>query len=120
MPIDFEIYPDLRIVLTIVTGSIDDRMSIDNAVKLGNHPDFDSSFHQIIDVTAITANRLTEDGMEEISRITPFSRSSRRAFIVAENNMVTKAGYFSRLSTIVSDNIFVTNSREKAYEWLLG
>jgi len=58
--------------------------------------------------------------LREISEITPFSPTSRRAFIIAENNMVTRADYFSSLYNINSDNIFITSSREEAYKWLLG
>lgn len=120
MSIKFEIFPDLRIVQTVISGTVQDKMCIDNARSLADKPGFDASFDQIIDLTGVTSNQLTEAGLKEISEITPFSSSSRRAFIIAENNMVTRADYFSSLYKINSENIFVTNSREKAYSWLLG
>lgn len=120
MAINFEIFPDLRIVLTVIAGSIDDKMCFDNARLLADHPEFEPAFDQIIDMTAITSNNLTEDGIKEISGFTPFSPDSRRAFIVAENSLLTHTQYFSSLPNINSDNIFITHSRDKAYKWLLG
>ena len=92
MPIKCEIFPDLRVVLTIITGSIDDKACIDNARSLGKMPGFYSSFDQIIDLTGVTANLLTAEGLQEIAKITPFSPDSRRSFIISESNTVTKTG----------------------------
>lgn len=119
MPIKCEIFPDLRVVLTIITGSIDDKACIDNARSLGKMPGFYSSFDQIIDLTGVTANLLTAEGLQEIAKITPFSPDSRRSFIISESNTVTKTGYFASLSEIKSENMFVTSDRDKAYKWLL-
>lgn len=119
MPIDFEIYPDLRIVLTVLSGVVEDQMCIDNIRRLVDHSDFDSSFDQVIDTTEITRNALTEDGLREVASSTPFSPGSRRAFIVAENILVTQADIYSRLTEAEPGKVFVTPSREKAYAWLL-
>jgi len=117
--IEFEIYPDLRIVLTVLSGAIEDRMCIENIMRLSGDPQFDSSFDQVIDTTGISNNGLTEDGLREVAKVTPFLSSSRRAFIVAEQIMVTQADFYSRLTAGDSDKVFVTRSRKQAYAWLL-
>lgn len=119
MPIEFEIFPDLRIVLTVLSGAIEDQMCIDNIMRLSDDPRFDSSFDQVIDTTGISKNGLTEDGLREVAKVTPFISSSRRAFIVAEHVMVTQADFYSRLTAGNSDKVFVTHSRKQAYAWLL-
>lgn len=119
MSIQFEVYPDLHIVLTILTGTVDDQMCLDNIHKLAASPGFDASFDQVIDVTGITANKITNAGLTAVAELTPFSSASRRAFIISESNIVTQAGFFGSLSGVESDNIFVTHDRDKAYDWLL-
>lgn len=119
MSFNIEIFPDLGIVLTVVTGTISDRMGIDLAKQMTDKPDFDASFDHILDLAGATANNLTREGIQELARITPFSSTSRRAFIVAENDLVSQADYFSRLLETDPDTVYITHSREKAYQWLL-
>jgi len=119
MAIQFEIYPDLRIVLTVLSGVVDDQMCIDNIRSLVEDPGFDSSFDQVIDTTEITLNGLTEDGLREVARATPFLSSSRRVYIVSEHTMVTQADFYAGLTEAEPGKVFVTPSRKKAYAWLL-
>ena len=119
MSINIEIFPDLGIVLTVVTGTINDRMVIDFTRQLANKPEFDATFDHILDLAGATANNLTREGIQEIARITPFSSTSRRVFIVAENDLASQADYFSGLLEVGPDTVFITHSREKAYQWLL-
>jgi hypothetical protein len=119
MSINIEVFPDLGIVLTVVTGVINDRIGIDSARQLAEKPGFDASFDHILDLAGTTANNLTREGIQEIARITPFSSTSRRVFIVSESDLGAQADFFSGLLEVDPDKVFVTHSREKAYRWLL-
>jgi len=120
MPISSEILHAERIVLTIVSGYIDDEICVKHELNLANNPEFDPGFNQLVDVTGIQENNVTDEGLSRIADATPFLPTCRRAYVVSDNMTAAKAGFFARLAGMESDKIFVSNSREQAYTWLLG
>jgi hypothetical protein len=120
MPLTFEIFPELGIVLTIVNGRVTDSDLWSHDRDLENTPGFKSAFHHILDATAITENYITEAGLIRLATHSPFSPDCRRAFVLADGASEEQAGIFTKAASASSDNMFVTHDRNKAYEWLLN
>lgn len=119
MALTFEIFPELEVVLTIANGSVSDNDLLPYIRELENSPEFNATFNHILDMTAITHNFITEEGLAMLATRSPFSSNCRRAFVIADGTSVENAGVFSKIASASPDNSFVTHDRKKAYEWLL-
>ena len=73
-----------RLILT----TADDRVTFDDIIghqtRLLADPDFDASFDQLIDMTAVTKFEISADQARTLARRCIFSPESRRAFVATE------------------------------------
>jgi len=119
MPFTNQILVSDRIVLTVVTGVINDQLAIANQKKIIDHPDFDPAFDQIADLTGVSMIEITQEGLAQLSINSPFLPTSRRAYIISNPDGEEKLGIFASLIDMQSDKVLVTAKREEAYSWLM-
>jgi len=120
MPISSEILKEVGIVLTVVTGDIDDDTLINFEINLAKHPDFDPQLHQLIDASGVINSTVTPAGLQKLVEVTPFAPARCRAFVTASDEASEKAGIFAKLaSASQSELIYVTRNRDDAYNWLM-
>jgi len=119
MPFTNQILVPDRIVLTVVTGVINDQLAIANQKKIVEHPDFDPAFDQMADLTGVSQIEITQEGLAQLSMNSPFLPTSRRAFIISNSDGEEKLGIFATLTDMQSDKVLVTSKREEAYSWLM-
>ncbi len=89
-------------------------------VGLKNHPDFDPSFDQLIDGTAVTKVALTVDEIRTVARQRIFGPDSRQAIATSSDFAYGMARMFElyREASGSGRPVRVFNSLEPAQEWL--
>jgi hypothetical protein len=83
MPYFMKIRGDLRLVVARASGPIDLESSSAFRRELEAHPDFRPDFDQILDFRLAVGSLPDFEGLRFLASTDPFSRGSRRAFLVA-------------------------------------
>lgn len=81
MPLSYVIYPQVRLVLTTGTGTVTFPESRAHQDRLLADPDFDPSFDQLVDLTAVTRFEVSADQARDIAQRLLFSPHSKRAIV---------------------------------------
>jgi hypothetical protein len=88
MPASYNVDKDQRWVHTMLWGEV----SLANLLGILERglidPQVDPSFSEIVDLTEVTHLNLSADDIRLIAQKSPFSVSSRRAFVVPDNDAV--------------------------------
>jgi hypothetical protein len=119
MPVDYVIDKERRLVTTTASGHLTFAEARDHQSRLLNNQDFDATFNQIIDVTAVTTFDLSTNDIITIARRSVFSKTSRRALVASDPVMFGMArmmeAYHGELAQVQ-----VFRDRESALQWLAG
>jgi hypothetical protein len=118
MAFTFEIFPDRKLVESVATGEVTDEIILNHDRLLEKTKGFDPSFNHLVDLTAMTEDRITMKGFKELAENTPFDKTCRRAYIVTMKSQEQRAGFLAILMNAPDENFFLTQDREKAYNWL--
>jgi hypothetical protein len=87
--------------------------------KLVQDPEFDPTFSQIFDFTAVTTYDISEDDVRVIAAITIFSPLSRRAALVTTDEQFDLACMFSMIREAQGEfGIRVFRERKDAMRWV--
>jgi len=117
MSISSEILLESSLVITRVEGVVDDNNVFKAESLLSTMDGFNSSFNQLADSRLVSKNLLTPDGLLKTSYVTPFSPSSRRAYVVNDELASMFATLFG-VTVSETSNYLVTFEIEEACEWL--
>jgi hypothetical protein len=82
VPAWYEIDNARRVVMSTGSGHLTAADILAHQQKLLNDPDFDPSFSQFVDFSAVTASDITADEVRAIAAATVFSPTSCRAVLV--------------------------------------
>lgn len=82
MPIAFTIDPQRRLVVTRYHGTLDVQDAFKWTTAVTADPRFDPSFDHLCSFEDVTSTTLDGTGVRLASSMSPFSRESRRAFVV--------------------------------------
>ena len=112
-----EILTDYNLVLTRISGVMDDKSNFAYSSSLSKTKYFHSSYNQLADSRMATKNLLTHEGVIKISNSSAFEPSVKRAFVVNDEQAAMFATLFG-VTTSESNNYFVTRDIHRACEWL--
>ena len=120
MPISYVIDKRNRLVLTTAEG----RVTLDDVLQsrrqLLSDPDFDPSFSQLGDLSAVTGTDITADEVRIVAENSPFSLTGRRALVGESPEIYGLARMFSILRDLHGEReIRVFRTRHEALLWLL-
>jgi hypothetical protein len=120
MPLDYVIDKQRRLVTSTASGIVTYPELIAHQNRLKNDPDFDPSFDQLVDGTAVTKLELTTDNVRAIARQRLFGAGSRQAFATSSEFAFGMARMFElyRESAGIERPVKVFNGLEPAQEWL--
>jgi hypothetical protein len=119
MPWDFEIDHAQRLVRVRVHGTMCDHDLLDADAALRDHPEFDPSFDQLIDLREATGSEVTTAGVQKLAQQPPlFAPSSRRALVVSTDLGFGMARMFELLREGKSGEVRAFRELDKAREWL--
>jgi hypothetical protein len=119
LPISCEIDQKRRLIITTVFGlfSADDIRQA--RAQLLRDPEFDMTFSELTDLTAVTRADITGDQMRLLIRSGPFSQESNRAFIATREMIDGLARMFEVHCNFRGDErIGVFSERHEALAWL--
>lgn len=118
MALTFKIFPDQNLVESLAMGELTDEIILSHDRLLEKTKEFDPTFDHLVDLTEMTEDRVTMKGLKELAENTPFGKSCRRAYIVTMKAQEQRAGFLAILMNAPDENLFLTQDRAKAYDWL--
>jgi hypothetical protein len=120
MPLSYLINKQRRLVTSTASGVVTYSDITTHQSRLKNDPDFDSTFDQLVDGTAVTQIELTTDNVRAIARQRLFAAGSRQAFATSSEFAYGMARMFElyRDSAGTGRLVRVFNGLEAAQEWL--
>ena len=116
--LDYNISLDKRLVSAKLSGKVNGRGLETYALSLRSDPRFDPSFAELVDIRQVTEIELQpEEALRLADELDPFSRESRRAFVVlSETQMYAAKMHQLLLSGRKPISIF--SSIEEATGWI--
>ena len=116
--VDYNISLDKRLVSARLSGKLNGRGLETYARSLRSDPRFDPSFAELVDIRQVTEIELQpEEALRLADELDPFSRESRRAFVVhSETQMYAAKMHQLLLSGRKPISIF--SSLEEATHWI--
>ena len=106
-----------RLVLTTGEGSVTLKEITSHQDRLLSDPDFDATFNQLIDATAITRLDLSAEEARQIALRVIFSSTSRRAF-VASKPAIYGMGRLMEVYQERHAQVHIFYDRDSALRWL--
>ena len=120
MPLSYAIDKQHRLVTSTASGVVTYSDITSHQSRLKNDPDFDPTFDQLVDGTAVTHIELTADNVRAIARQRLFAAGARQAIATGSEFAYGMARMFElyRDSAGTGRLVRVFNGREAAQEWL--
>ncbi len=120
MPLSFVIDKQRRLVTSTASGVFTYADIAGHQRQLKNNPDFDSSFDQLFDGTAVTKIELTAAEIQTVARQRLFAGGSRQALVASNDFAYGMARMFEmyREASRTGRLVRVFNSLDAAQEWL--
>ena len=119
MPVSYVIDKENRLVICTGTGVVTPDEVMEFRRQIVRDPDFDPSFSQLGDLSGITID-LTADEVKVLAERSPFSLTSRRAFVGKHPEAYGLARMFEIVRGLRGDlQVRVFRDREDALAWLL-
>ena len=119
MAITFKIIPELRLVESVVTGTLTNEDILNHDHLLKKTEAFDPAFNHLLDFTQVTDDQVTAKGLRELAENTPFDKSCRRAYITTVKEHEQRAGFLAILMNTPDEHLLVTQDRKKAFDWIM-
>ena len=121
MPISYEILKGERLVVCTASGFIRGDDVLDFHDWIMKDPDFDPTFSQLVDCTAITKTDVTPGRMRVLAERSPFSLEARRAMVAHSALGFGLSRVYEIVRTLRGDkHIHVFRNRADALKWLLA
>jgi len=120
MPISYEIKRESRLVVCTGFGVVTAEEVLQVHDQMVKDENFDSSFSELVDGTAITSTTVTPSSMRMLAESSPFSPDSRRALVADSPLGFGLWRVYQTVRSLRGDkNIRVFRSRTDALAWLL-
>ncbi len=122
MPGDYVIDAERGLVISTGRGVVTRKDFVEHQARLLADPAFQPSFHQLIDLTAVTRVELSGHDIEDLASRPVFSASSRRAWLVPRPEIFGLVRMFQTYRELHGggEQIRIFSGREEALGWLLG
>jgi hypothetical protein len=120
MPAFYHIDKNRKIVMSTASGLLTRKDLGTHMQNLLKDPDFNPAFSQLADFSHITGQELTPDDIRDIARTNVFNPTSRRAFIVADDQSESLAEMFAILRDAAGERgIRVFRTLEEGIDWII-
>ncbi len=119
MPASYSIDKQRRLVVTRAWGDCTVNDALEFRRQILKDKDFDPSFAQLADFTAVTGIDFTPGDVRLLSWVTPFSPESRRAIVVENPLAFGFARIYQTLRSLRGDrHVRVFRDRKEALAWI--
>jgi hypothetical protein len=120
MPLTFVIDKQRRLVTSTASGTLSYSDIATHQNRLKNDPDFDPTFDQLFDGTAVTNIALSVEEIQTVARQRIFAAGSRQAFATSSDFAYGMARMFEiyRETSGTGRLVQVFNTLDAAQEWL--
>jgi hypothetical protein len=120
LSIDYSISPERRLVSTRLAGRLTGRGLETYATALRSDPRFDSRFSEIVDIRQVLDVIVQpEEALRLADQVDPFSRESKRAFVVHTEAQL-HAARMHQLLLSGRKPISIFSSMEEANRWVFS
>jgi hypothetical protein len=120
MPISYEIIRENRLVICTGFGVVTADEVLQFHDQLVKDANFESSFSELADGTAITGTDVTPGGMRALADSSPYSPDARRALVAESPLGFAMWRVYQTMRSLRGDkNIRVFHNRTDALAWLL-
>lgn len=118
MPADYAIDVEQRLVLTTFTGAVtlDDVMGL--IARLRSDSRFEPTFSELVDLSGASAVHLGHAEFQRLGSLDPFSRDSKRAFLVPSQGAVFGVTRMFHILRNENPSIRIVHTIDEAKEWL--
>ncbi len=120
MPGYYTIDRERRLVISTATGDFTDSDLVGHEKVLRKDTAFDPSFDQLADFTGVTKVEITSAGLKTAAELHIFSAESRRAIVVASNEIFGLARMFQTFRDLSGgrERMEIFRNRDEALRWL--
>lgn len=123
MPIDYTIYPDLRLVVTRFTGRVTDREFVELYTALMADDDYELGTNELADLRAVEVLDLSASALRRVEEITEerYAGSDtdfRTAILAARDHPYGIGRMYEVFSEDGPENVRVCRDLPSAVEWL--
>lgn len=120
MPAKYVIDVARRLVISTGTGTVNDEDVLNHHEQLRRDPDFDPTFDQLSDFTAVTKVEITPEAIRVIASQQLFADNARRAIVAPTREIFGLARMFQAYRELSEgkEGIAIFRDREQALRWL--
>lgn len=118
MPADYIIDTPHRVVFSKGTGVFTQADFLEHMDRLGNDPNFNPDFCQVVDCRDITVLSLNNDQVRDLASQSIFSVRSRRAFVVSSELHFGLGRMFAAYRELAGQQMAVFKDMPSALVWL--
>ena len=121
MPATLTIHPNRRLVYTAFHGDLDADEFMQHAETIRNHPKFDPSYDEVVDLRGVTElHASTEMVLKLARRESLFHRESKHVVIASPGLIFRLAKLFQGIAEETRPNLKVVRTPEEAFDYLIG
>ena len=118
MPVYYQIDKPARIVHAEAYGKVTDAEVLAYQRRLRADPDFDSSYRELFDFTAVTPFWITPNGIRVFATNSPWEDGARRAFVARSDLAYGMLRMFQSLLELRDEQVSVFRTAKEAWLWL--
>ena len=118
MPASYEIDSARRLVITRVWDPATEDDVLEHGERLRADPQFDPTFRQLADMSAVTQVRVSTAKLQDLSRAQLFAPGTQRAFIASSDAVFGMLRKYELHADSVGQTVRVFRDRKSAEDWL--
>lgn len=119
MPVVLKIDQQRRIVYSAFHGKITDAEVAGHRSSIASDPDFNPTFNEVVDFTAVTDVNLSESTLAAMAETPSLFHDSVVHIVVAPADILFQiASKYKAFARISRPNLFVVRTRDEAYQLL--
>jgi len=119
MPVVLKIDPHRKVVYSTFYGRITDDELLGHRKAIATDPDFNPSFTDIVDFSAVTDVAISEKGVAaQAAKPSLFSSSVMHIIVAPADVMFQLGGKFKEFAQSTRPNVFIVRTRAEAYQLL--
>jgi hypothetical protein len=118
LPVTYTIERERRLVLSVASGVVTAEEFLEHGKRLGEDPDFEPSFDQILDLRAATPIELPTAALKGMASLRLFGAGSRRALVAPRDLVFGLARMYESLRADAPESLRSFRTIEEARRWL--
>jgi hypothetical protein len=119
MPASVTIHSDRRLVYSAFHGELTEEEFLQHAERLRQHPSFDPSYDEIVDLRGVTELHASSEAVLKLAQTESlYNRESKHVVIAAPGLLFRLARLFQGLAEETRPNLKVVKTPEEAFDYL--